>query len=113
MGWLMWKGLYTIFFADYQLQARPFFIHRADLYIDQPERKCGLADGVFGDLGRQFRGLFVPRNPDRAVLLDESSALIEFAEKVVPAVCEKVNHIHIRAELRRQVHIRRQRLKKL
>ena len=50
------KGsLSPILLPDHQLQARPGLVDRADLDVDQSQRKSDVADGVLGNLGRNAR----------------------------------------------------------
>ena len=56
-------------FADDELQSRPGLVDGAHFDVDEAERQRDLAHRVFGDVGRDFRGLLRPRDPDRRVLL--------------------------------------------
>src|SRR5262249_32041585 len=92
--------LAALFFGDHELQSRPGLVDRADLDVDQPERKRGVAYHDIAEIGRNARRLLWPGDPDRAVGYDGVPAALKLAPEACRPGRKQVDHVERRAETR-------------
>jgi hypothetical protein len=80
-------------FADDELEAGPGVVHGADLDVDQAEGEGFGADGVFGDVGGDFRGFLGPRDPDGAGGREGMPGAGELGGEIGAGGDEQVRHL--------------------